>query len=354
MTMDEVNERFPIAKYKAWVSSRAEKGLSTAGGVAAPTSRPASVHDTQGTSSTDSHDQPAEQAAVPLVATTSSHGKDEDKQEEGKPETSEAKATEEGSNLQQVKTTSSADLERADDEAEAEEDAQIQMAVPTEMLANPGDSCAICIDTLEDDDDVRGLTCGHAFHASCVDPWLTSRRACCPLCKADYYVPKPRPEGDVAPEAGAASGHRAPTDVPTTREIALMGTRNSSRFRPSLMRRDHPEEPRQAPRAGFSASQFLRLPNRQRPPPAPQSPSRPQSNPQPPSRTQTQAQTQTRPEGTTAPSESRWVDRLRPNITVPRLGRRSANRDTTTTGDGDTPAISQDPPTPRQLEAGAR
>jgi hypothetical protein len=24
---------------------------------------------------------------------------------------------------------------------------------------------------------------------------LTSRRACCPLCKADYYVPKPRTEG---------------------------------------------------------------------------------------------------------------------------------------------------------------
>jgi hypothetical protein len=37
------------------------------------------------------------------------------------------------------------------------------------------------------------LTCGHAFHAVCLDPWLTSRRACCPLCKADYYTPKPRP-----------------------------------------------------------------------------------------------------------------------------------------------------------------
>jgi hypothetical protein len=55
---------------------------------------------------------------------------------------------------------------------------------------------------LEDDDDVRGLTCGHAFHAVCLDPWLTSRRACCPLCKADYYTPKPRPQ---VPEPGDSS-----------------------------------------------------------------------------------------------------------------------------------------------------
>jgi hypothetical protein len=55
---------------------------------------------------------------------------------------------------------------------------------------------------------VRGLTCGHAFHAACIDPWLTTRRACCPLCKADYYTPKPRAQ---AAEAGDGMPGSAPT-----------------------------------------------------------------------------------------------------------------------------------------------
>lgn len=48
-------------------------------------------------------------------------------------------------------------------------------------------SCAICLESYEDEEIVRGLVCGHVFHAECVDPWLTRRRACCPICKRDYY-----------------------------------------------------------------------------------------------------------------------------------------------------------------------
>jgi RING finger family protein len=48
--------------------------------------------------------------------------------------------------------------------------------------------CLICLDSIQDEDDVRGLTCSHTFHASCVDPWLISRHSYCPLCKADYHV----------------------------------------------------------------------------------------------------------------------------------------------------------------------
>jgi hypothetical protein len=202
MSMDEVNERFPLVKYKAWVTSRADQGLSTAGGVAAPSSRPASVGNMQASDH-------AEESAVEPVEDATAVGPADEVAEAHKQEKSETSDTQptaaatardaetpepEQNHLHESKTTASTIADH--DHEDGDDDDQIQMAVPSEMLANPGDSCAICIDTLEDDDDVRGLTCGHAFHAPCLDPWLTSRRACCPLCKADYYTPKPRPEGE--------------------------------------------------------------------------------------------------------------------------------------------------------------
>lgn len=62
----------------------------------------------------------------------------------------------------------------------------LQLHSKTELHFDSG-NCAICLETFEDDDIVRGLICGHVFHAECVDPWLTLRRACCPICKRDYY-----------------------------------------------------------------------------------------------------------------------------------------------------------------------
>ena len=49
----------------------------------------------------------------------------------------------------------------------------------------PTENCAICLEFLEDDDDVRELQCHHYFHQPCIDQWLTNRRGQCPLCKRD-------------------------------------------------------------------------------------------------------------------------------------------------------------------------
>jgi len=49
------------------------------------------------------------------------------------------------------------------------------------------DKCAICLEVPEDDDVVRSLKCGHCYHQTCIDPWLTSQSGACPLCKRDFY-----------------------------------------------------------------------------------------------------------------------------------------------------------------------
>lgn len=47
-----------------------------------------------------------------------------------------------------------------------------------------GACCAVCLEDYAVGDELRVLpSCGHAFHAVCILPWLTERRRCCPLCK---------------------------------------------------------------------------------------------------------------------------------------------------------------------------
>jgi hypothetical protein len=221
MTMDEVNERFPLTKYKAWRATRANEGLPSEGGIVAPTSKPPTLKDEDVSiapaSPTLLH-KTASTADSPLDAAANGSRSNRDSadtaavrdHDEGSSIHSESRIQVE-INMPQPPTaecTPSSDPTKTHATDDEEDDDQIRTAVPAELLPTPGDSCAICLDTIEDDDDVRGLTCGHAFHASCVDPWLTSRRACCPLCKTDYYVPKQRPpEGaaDLAAEADRSS-----------------------------------------------------------------------------------------------------------------------------------------------------
>ncbi len=215
MTMDEVNEKFPMLKYKNWVAGRARDGLPSKGGVSSPPSRANSVRSVEGVvPELPPKERESDELPAAVVTTVKEKRGPSPVPEETSSEVANLTETStEGQSstaipaeapLPAVPGTASEahdndhdhDHDHTDDE---DDDEHINAALPPECLGSPGDTCAICIDTLEDDDDVRGLTCGHAFHAVCLDPWLTSRRACCPLCKADYYTPKPRP---LAPDAG--------------------------------------------------------------------------------------------------------------------------------------------------------
>lgn len=251
MTMDEVNERFPLTKYKAWVTTRAEEGLSTEGGVASPRSRPTSLKHLDGTLSNNDTTRKTEEGERSITPSGPSPEVSSSLSSSPKPTDSSSPDSHEKLKDPVAKETITSPPHspvppalphiHEDDEEDMDDDDQIQIAVPTEMLATPGDACAICLDTLEDDDDVRGLTCGHAFHASCVDPWLTSRRACCPLCKTDYHIPKPRPEGEAATEAerhtsrrqAGSSGGR--DNLPNPLPYGFTGGRTGTSFRPRLI-----------------------------------------------------------------------------------------------------------------------
>lgn len=220
MTMDEVNDKFPMVKYKTWVSERAKEGLPTAGGVSTPPSRANSIRDVDGivpelsVKERDSTDERPATSAAPAVKASGESTTEKEKPKDGQtqPVTTTQTSTE---------PTNSNQLHKVSSEDSDDEDEHIDAALPPECLSSPGDTCAICIDTLEDDDEVRGLTCGHAFHAVCVDPWLTSRRACCPLCKADYYTPKPRPNPEASDAANTNANfdarHNSRLNLPTRR-----------------------------------------------------------------------------------------------------------------------------------------
>ncbi|KAF2750903.1 hypothetical protein M011DRAFT_396044 [Sporormia fimetaria CBS 119925] len=225
MTMDEVNERFPLTKYKQWKISRENEGLPSAGGIqTAPQSRATSVKDVEGITSVEAEKRTSEaRPATDQTPATTSASKEVAVSPEG-PKSSAPETEKEIQPEAPLDSTATTGTEHyqpnkearrsQDHDDDSDDDDPIRTAAAPEMLAEPGDTCAICLDVLEHDDDVRGLTCGHAFHAGCVDPWLTGRRACCPLCKADYYVPKPRPEGETAeqPTLGRrTTGLRSPT-----------------------------------------------------------------------------------------------------------------------------------------------
>uniref|UniRef100_A0A453SJ05 RING-type domain-containing protein n=1 Tax=Aegilops tauschii subsp. strangulata TaxID=200361 RepID=A0A453SJ05_AEGTS len=81
-------------------------------------------------------------------------------------------------------------------------------ALASSLAALPRSSrdCAMCQCVFCGDTKLRLLpACRHAYHSSCVDPWLCANPSC-PFCRASFALPYPSRrcgrESDVAPERG--------------------------------------------------------------------------------------------------------------------------------------------------------
>ncbi|KAL5501626.1 hypothetical protein ACEPAH_8886 [Sanghuangporus vaninii] len=53
------------------------------------------------------------------------------------------------------------------------------------VASNCLDRCLICLDDYIPDDELRLLSCKHAFHKACVDRWLKTGRNNCPACRSE-------------------------------------------------------------------------------------------------------------------------------------------------------------------------
>ena len=49
----------------------------------------------------------------------------------------------------------------------------------------------MCLEDFRKEEMLRCLPCFHAYHDTCITPWLYFRSPCCPLCKADVRSPPP-------------------------------------------------------------------------------------------------------------------------------------------------------------------
>jgi hypothetical protein len=58
-------------------------------------------------------------------------------------------------------------------------DALRRLAFDAKEAATP---CPVCMEEFKEGDTILGMSCGHAYHESCLVPWL-NKTDTCPVCR---------------------------------------------------------------------------------------------------------------------------------------------------------------------------
>lgn len=81
-------------------------------------------------------------------------------------------------------------------------------------------STAICLDLIEEKEQIRELQCGHVYHSACLNLWVERGHHDCPLCKYDILGLRPTPTH--APESEDAEEESSSRTEPTDRSRTVV------------------------------------------------------------------------------------------------------------------------------------
>ena len=86
-----------------------------------------------------------------------------------------------------------------------------------------GPQCLICLDDYEADDDVRVMTCRHAFHKGCVDTWLQTGKNNCPACRTTVCCLQCANNQSLSSISGCSYGRDPCSCMSPSRSLCLFG-----------------------------------------------------------------------------------------------------------------------------------